>query len=182
MRWLAVLAFIPAVAHADFTFKVPPGWTDLSPNAPAANFAKIEPVLAAQFRQATYTFFAADLDGRGDGFMENVNATVYPKPHAINLAELKEIGEQIDAEVKKVDPRFSMQILDTKVVKIGGVECGRYIGLLTMGDKVVQQISYLLPGRNEHAVLTYSTVPAQFKRYQPVFDAAAKATVGIAPR
>ena len=55
-------------------FKVPAGWVDLSPGAPAANFARVPAEMARQVKAANFIFFAADADSACGAFTTNANA------------------------------------------------------------------------------------------------------------
>jgi hypothetical protein len=169
----------PRLSHAELTFKVPAGWVDLSANAPEANFRKAPPMIAAQARAQKLAFFAADVKHANDGFMENVNAVLVNETLPINELTVAKVTENMDAEIKKQSPLASMKILEAKIVQIGGADCARLVALLSLGPQTIQQVTYILPGHRQHAILTFSTVPAQFTRYQPIFDAAARATGGL---
>jgi hypothetical protein len=85
----------------------------------------------------------------------------------------------MDAEVRKEAPGFSYKTLDRRLVKIAGVDCGRIVGELDMGGAKSKQLLYLIPGGSEMAIVTYSSTPQDFPKYEPIFDAAAQATSGV---
>jgi hypothetical protein len=183
MRILAIVVGLvawgaPRAGRCEFKFKTPAGWLDLSANAPAANFAKAPPQVAATARAQKLPFFAADVQHANDGFMENANVVLVDGTIVINEQTIRTWAENMDAEVKKQSAIASLKLLETTIVQIGGVHCARLVALLTIGQGTVQQVTYVIPGHRQHAVLTYSTVPAQFKQYEPIFDAAARETKG----
>src|SRR3954469_23641069 len=90
-----------ALLFAAFQFSVPPGWTNVSPNLPPSELAKAPPDIVEQVKASHPAFFAADLAGRDDGFMENVNVIVDPGSAKITSAFLKEVVDNIGSEVKK---------------------------------------------------------------------------------
>jgi hypothetical protein len=169
---------IVAPAHA-FKFAVPPGWTDLSPGAPADNWKGVPPELAQQVRAGSFAFYAADVAGSNDGFMENVNATVLPGRAKVTMQVLDQIAADLGAEVSRQLPGVQLQVLEKKLVEIHGVTCGRLVGLMQGAGTRAKQVQYLLPGPTEAAMVTYSTTPEKFAHYEPIFDAAAAATGGL---
>jgi hypothetical protein len=179
---LALVGFFTAPAHAlvktRFQFATPPGWTNLSPGAPPSpGLEKVPPALIAQAHSGQFAFFAADLDGAADGFMENVNVIIQGGGAKITDEFLHEVGRSISEEAKKAGTDY--RVLEMSLSKIGDVTVGRYVGELVLGDRTVKQVGYLLPGHDEHAIATYSTTPADVPRYAPIFDKAALATVGV---
>jgi hypothetical protein len=177
---MIVVVLAPSVAMAGaFQFRVPDGWTNLSPDAPPSELVKAPPQLLEQVRSAGFVFYAADLAHADDGFMENVNVTVGPGGERVTPAVLDDVASRMDAEVKKQGDA-SYRVIEKGVVTIGAATAGRFVGELGLQAMTVKQIVYLIPGASSQAVVTYSTTPAEFARYQPIFDAAAQATVGAA--
>ena len=82
-----------------FVFSAPPGWVDISRDAPTAQRKKAPPAMLAV--ADGHAFYAADLDGGGDGFMENMNAFVQTglRPPVVTLAEMDEIETVTRAEL-----------------------------------------------------------------------------------
>lgn len=159
-----------------FTFQTPPGWVDLSPDAPEAERNKAPAALLEQVKSSGHAFFAADLAHADDGFMENVNAIVQPGSSPVTAALLDDVELRMRAEIGKQG--MSYRVLEKSLVTVAGATAGRVVGELTMQGRVVKQIQYLLPGREHHAILTFSTTPESFAEYQPRFDAAGQATRG----
>jgi hypothetical protein len=183
MKKLALVALVAAVvwsrpAAASFKFRVPDGWVDLSPGAPEANFAQLPPTLAQQIKSMHLAFYAADVAHGADGFMENVNVQVEAGATAITPSMLAELSSAMDDEIKKQGGQVTYRLLQSELVKVGGVTSGRYVGELGMGGQTIKQVGYIIPGHQQHAILTYSTTPADFDHYRPIFDAAAQATQG----
>jgi hypothetical protein len=181
MRFWAALVLVGGstawASSGGFGFRVPPGWVNLSPDVPEAERKQAPPLLLEQIARGGHPFFAADLAHADDGFMENVNAVVQPGASSVTQAVLDEFEPGMQAELKKQG--LSFRVLEKSLVKVGGVTAGRIESELTMGENVVKQIQYLLPGKGHHAVVTYSTVPEKFDQYRSVFDAAAAATTGV---
>ena len=67
-----------------------------------------------------------------------------------------------------------------QLLPIGGVTVARYLGELDVDGKRIKQLGWLMPGHGQSASLTYSTTDDQFAHYEPIFDAAARATTGLA--
>src|SRR5262252_2228306 len=143
---------VATVAHAHgFKFVVPQGWTDLSPGAPADNWKGVPPELAQQVRAGSFAFYAADVAGAGDGFMENVNATVLPGRAKVTPQVLDQIAADLGAEVSRQLPGVQLQVLEKRLVDIHGVTCGRMVGLMQGAGTRAKQVQYLLPGPTEAA-------------------------------
>ena len=69
---------------------------------------------------------------------------------------------------------------DKRLIDWGGVTVGRITDEATADDgKTVGRVIFLIPGEDEHAVLTYATAPAELARYEKLFDDAARATKGM---
>jgi hypothetical protein len=69
---------------------------------------------------------------------------------------------------------------DKRLIDWDGVTVGRVVDEATADDgKTVARVIFLIPGEDEHAVLTYATAPAELSRYEKVFDDAARATKGM---
>jgi hypothetical protein len=175
---LALLIGLSGSAHA-FTFQVPPGWVDLSPGTPPESFAKLPPSLVKQIQAGNFVFYAADVAHADDGFMENVNASTFPGGEKITKKLLDTLMAQIGDDLTRNIPGAKLTVLETRLVEIGGVTCGRIVALLDGPGVHAKQIQYVLPGEHEAAIVTYTTVPEKFREYEPVFDAAAALTRGI---
>jgi hypothetical protein len=177
---MTALAFVTLAA---FKFAVPTGWVDLSPGTPPANMSRVPADQRQAFAEAVdsgkYPFIAADVDHADDGFTENVNATLLPGSETITPLLLDQIAVELEKGLQVNGQSFRPRVLEKAMVTIGGVRCGRYVNLLDVSGSRVQQIVYILPGRTNRAILTYSTTPEQFVKYRPVFDGAALATQGI---
>src|SRR4051812_32006224 len=101
---LLTLSVASVASAGQFKFQVPSGWIDLSPDAPAANFAKLPPALAQQVRAGNFAFYAADYAHADDGFMENVNASLVPGTQKITQQFLDQMMAQMNDEVGKQAP------------------------------------------------------------------------------
>jgi hypothetical protein len=169
---------IAVAAPGGFTFSVPPGWVNLSPDAPEAERQKASPELLSKAREGGFAFFAIDLDHGDDGYAENVNAVIREgaRPPLATVALLDELEPLIQAEVSKQG--MSYRALKKEVVKIAGVTAGRMVGELRGPGLFTKMVQYTIPGKLSHATLTFSTTPEAFARYEPIFDSAAQATRG----
>jgi len=180
---VAVALLLPAaVAMAadttHFVFQVPPGWTDLSPGAPEENLNELPPEMRARLHGSGAVFLAGDVAHRGDGFLSNVNATVAADAATVTLSDLDAAKDQIDREVARTARGGQFVIKDKQLVDWDGVTVGRLAGELTIGGQTLAEVIFLIPGDNEHAVLSYTTTPDRLASLEPVFDAAARATKG----
>src|SRR6185295_10750654 len=113
---------------------------------PPANFDRLAPEQRAQVRSGGFHFYAAEIDGAADGFMENVNVTLEPEIKPITAALLEWYASKVGGEVSRQMPGASFKVLDKELVKISGVTCGRVVALLDLGPAQAKQIQYLMPG------------------------------------
>jgi hypothetical protein len=170
----AGVAAAPADAsEGGFGFEVPPGWLDLSPGAPAANFSKVTPEVAAQARNKDFIFFAADVEhAQADGILANVNGTlVSEKPSKVTKESLEGLASGLGAD---------FAVREKTLLDVGGVAVGRIVDQLAVkGGKPDAQVLYILPGKDGDAALTFTTSQEHFARDQPAFEAAMRATTGL---
>ena len=69
---------------------------------------------------------------------------------------------------------------DKRLIDWDGVTVGRLVDEASSDDgKTVARVIFLIPGEDEHAVLTYATGPDELARYEKLFDEAARATKGM---
>jgi hypothetical protein len=175
---LASMAPLGAAAATGFRFHAPDGWIDLSPGAPAKNFERLAPEVAAQMRAQHVNFYAADLD-HAEQYLTNMTGVVTPGAIHIDESSLDELARQIAAELKKQPGNLTFQMTRRELLQLDDVTVARYVGDLTVGNQHLKQVGYLLPGHDEKAILTFSTVDSELARYQQAFDAAARATTGL---
>jgi hypothetical protein len=175
----AVLLVSVSAFAGDFTFQKPEGWTDLSANAPPLELAKAPAALVAEAGGRGFSFYAADLrGGPDDRFMENVSATVYPRQVRITPEFFDGmVAEMVDGFRKTVQ---SYKLIDKRLTSVGGVSVGRVVNEFESNHVTVRTLGYILPEPTSFAVLTYTTQAEDFSRYEPMLDAAAQATTGVA--
>jgi hypothetical protein len=184
-KLLTMLAMLPTAAAAQvggLTFQVPAGWTDLSPGAPAENFAKAPAEFAARAKQSASGFVAVDLEQASRGvFADNVNTALESFSGPISEKTLASAVESMKA-LGQTYPGASYRPTEQSLVTIDGVVAGRMVGETTMGGTVLKQVAYLLPAKDVTVVLTFSTIPDRFANVEPVFSAAAQGTKGLVKR
>jgi len=166
-----------AGAASPFTFKIPPGWVDLSPGAPAANFERAPAGMAAEAKSGRYTMYAADLEHAGDGFVENVNAIAGDGTLAITPADVTRHAEGLVAGIPSKGGVAA--VIEQSVATFGGVHVSRVVADIDVGNVQTRMLQYLIPGETSHVVLTYSAARDAFASYVPAFEAAAAATGGM---
>lgn len=162
-----------AATASHFAFQVPSGWRDLTPGSvPEDSYQDVAPEVAAQIKKSAPLFFAADVANAHGRFMTNVRATLVGGSGAITdevlagyLADLQATGAKFVAHDHELDDW-------------NGVTVGKIVGELSIGDKVIAQVAYVIPGDDGRVFLTYSTLPDELPRYAPIFDAAARGTAG----
>lgn len=167
-----------------FAIKIPPGWVDLSPNAPAENFAGLAPELVKQLKGQAGSAFAMDLAHGADGFAENLTVKLNQCPPAALTEELirsEEFERGFYAETGK-RPNVSVKLIDKALIRIGGAPVARMQQRITIkGQPTVVSLAYLMTGTaGRCAMVSYVTTPANLERYRPVFEASAMQARGLA--
>jgi hypothetical protein len=166
-------------APGGIVFSPPPGWLDLSPGTPPENRKKAPPAFVAQADSHAYAFLAVDVDHADDDFAENVNAVVRTgvRPGRMTVKMLDEFCKAVEGDVHQHGVSYAL--LKKELVQIDGVTVGRIVGDVKTAAFTARSVSYAMTGDGSQAMLTFSTSPAAFARYEPIFDAAAKATRGL---
>ena len=161
-----------------FTFTPPAGWVDISRGAPEAQRQKAPPGLRAQADNPSITYLAMDPDHWDDGFVENLNVVVQSGKRALPATRevLAEVVKAAEAEATKGGLKYHATKIE--VVKVGGVNAGRIEVDMTAPGVESKMVQYMIPGDKSQAMLTYTTTPANFAQYAPLFDASAQATLG----
>lgn len=166
-----------------FTFSPPPGWIDISRGAPEAQRQQAPPALVAQADNPGMAFVAFDPASGDDGFVENMNAVVETgkRPPLATPEGLVELEKMLETELGKQGMTY--RSLKMEVVKVGGVTAGRLVGEMKVPNGLVNLVQFAIPGKQSHATLTFTTTPDKLAHYEPIFDAAAQATLGaVEPR
>lgn len=71
------------------------------------------------------------------------------------------------------------EVLDARIVEVGAVPGIRMVGKGTFSSGPKRQLTYILPGKAHHAVLTYTAAAEEFDALVPAFDKAAQRTKGL---
>jgi hypothetical protein len=159
-----------AVASArpsDFRFTAPGGaaWVDRAP-----------PESRSEALAARYAAYAVEPTRR-----LSFHAVVGEGAEAVTAEFLIRYAEQIETEVAERTERASLNVLESSVVKVGGVRAARIVAeVTTFSGGRLRQLIYYLPSRTQHAVLTFSSPPERFGGAKDEFDRAAAATLGSA--
>ena len=157
-------------------FAMPPTWTDLSPGVPDQAWEGVSPTFKASVKSDTaIVFFAAELNGPADGFLENMNARIQRSPGPLTDAMLVKLAALMPAGM----PNVNYQLIDHRIVVIDGVDCGRIVSSLLLDGSPSVDVTYLLPSGDQLGIVVFSTTPDALKTYEPVFDAAIRRTSGI---
>ena len=175
-------AAVAAAGPGGFVFTPPPGWTDVSKDAPEADRQKAPTPIRSI--AGNYAFYAVNLASGDDGFMENMNAVVREKvrPLLATPAMLAELEKQLQEHFSKQGMPYN--VASKAVVKVAGVTAGRIVAdTQTPNGSSLRIVQYSIPGDHSHATLTFSTTPDNFGRYEPLFEASAQAIRGaVEPR
>lgn len=171
--WCVLFFSTSARAQSGLTFRVPPGWVDVSPGLPEGNLKRLPPQVRAyvssQVKAGGFEFVA--MDPTFDEYPENVNATLAGPPTPITAAALNAYRNAVEAS--------DIDVLEAAVVPIEGVACGRFVTQGKCAAGVCGSIQYLIPATNHLVVLTYTTTKEAFGRFRSIFDDAARATQGV---
>ena len=162
---------------SDFRFRVPEGpnrWIDLSPGAPEENLRRASAPARAEALAARYAAFAVEPVKR-----LAFHAVVGDGAEPVNAEFLARFASQLETEVAERTERATLTVLESQVVKVGGVRAARIVADVVMFSGGRQrQLTYYLPSRTQHAVLTFSAPPETFGPARDAFDQAALATTG----
>jgi hypothetical protein len=165
------------VSHP-FVFRIPDGWTDLSPGAPASRFAGLPDHLTQEAMKEEYVAFAVGPPNGDGGFNGMFNAVVTPRTAHVTAALLEGLIPHARAEVAQ--RQLAWQVREKDVLTVSGTNVGRIVSDVSSPDgTVLRQVQYVLPGLESAAVLTYAATPQDFDRLRPVFEASALATQGV---
>ena len=172
-------------AREDSRSRRRPGAIDISRGAPEAQRQKAPPALVAQADNPGMAFVAFEpASGDDDGFVENMNAVVETgeRPPLATPEGLAELEKALETELGKQGMTY--RSLKTEVVKVGGVTAGRLVGEMKVPNGAASTwSSSRSPASSPHATLTFTTTPDKLAHYEPIFDAAAQATLGaVEPR
>jgi hypothetical protein len=151
---------------------VPPGWRDLTPGVPEANYAGVPSDVADKIKKIAPLFLAADVAHAHGRFMTNVRATLVGGSGPLNAKELAGYVDAFQADGGNFVEKD--HVLDDW----NGVTVGKIVGELTIANHVFAQVAYVVPGTEGRVFLVYSTLPDELAGYAPIFDAAARATKG----
>jgi hypothetical protein len=131
-----------------------------------------------EVKSGKYVAYAMDFAHADDGFAENFNAIVDPGSEPITEKLLDVVASGMSAEIGK-QAGGSAEVRERGLVNVGGVRAGRLVADIHLGAINTRAMMYILPGKDEHAVVTYSAAPDAFDSYRPIFEAAAEATRGV---
>ena len=169
---------MPALLLGQFRFQIPEGFRDLSPGVPESNFRGVPDPVRAEAKSGKFVAFAMDLREE-DGFYENFNALVTDGALYLDADTWDEEAQKLSAALgQAVGER--VELLESELVIIQGVPAAMRVYDVTMSGISMRQMQFLIPGETSFATLTYVATRETFSRYRPVFDAAARATLGAA--
>jgi hypothetical protein len=170
-----------APGRSTLVYSIPPGWVDLSPGAPAANFAKLRPAFLAQVRSGNFELFALDKKS-GEAFEPRLFAESVAADRPITAIALAAYAEE--TRKKFIASGASAAVLKKELITIGGAVGGRVLlEKLEKKEKAAAQrvLIYLIPDGDLRVSLSFVSDAATFEQHQPVFEAAASATTGVVP-
>lgn len=155
-------------------YRLPKGWIDLVD--PDAETAGLPVNLVQQARSGRYMIYAYDPASLTRQGANTFNVVEMRAQGAVTEAVMRKTADGASKQAR--DMGLEMRFLETKVVKLAGVDVGRSVSLMTAGGVTVKLLQYLVTGKTMAATLTYACAPADFDRYVPVFEESAMATTG----
>ena len=175
---------LAAQAHADseFEYSIPSGWRDLRTDVVNAgarykNIENVPPSLLEAAASGQYAVLA----------IEPVGTTRERAGAVFNAVERPPVGRVTPELVGKLGPGIveqykgagvSASLVETKVVKLNGVNVARFTLDADGGTESRSVVQYVIPGRKGVAVLTFLAPKSDFARFLPVFEASVRATQG----
>jgi hypothetical protein len=166
--WASAGRFEPAIR-----FPIPPGWHDLSPGVPDAQFRDLPPRLREQARVKDIEAFAVDRPGipgvePEQIFMVRLNkGRMDPAVAPGNLA-------------KSFLETFKARGVEARVVRQGLVEIdGARVAEVEVASGGASLMAFALPLRAQHAVVVITCGPAECDRVRREAGAAVRASKGV---
>ena len=168
----AALLLLATTGWADgFKYRIPEGFTDLSPGAPAENFAKVPAAVAEQARQ-----FRGSAVFLKDGEPPVAFFVMVKKGYA-SVGELAdEIAEAVPKRTDVTNPR----VVANEKVSIGGFECAKIEYVVTAQGLEFTKLFYILPVGPERAMMSLDGPSEALAKARPAFEASVKGVSGLA--
>lgn len=174
--WALLGVPLVQAAPGGFTFATPPGWLNISPDAPESERQNVHPESLRVAQSGQYAFYAVE-NGNGGA---NINAIVQTgkQPPRITLAVLDGLEKGALAGAQGLGMTF--RIIRKDLVKIGGVTAGRLLSELrgTQGEGDFRVLQYVIPGEMAVATLTFTAPADAFATYERTFEDTAQAMRG----
>ena len=158
-----------------FSFRLPDGWIDLSPSAPAENFARVPAALAAQAHAPGAVVYAVApaLSGL---YWPRLRVELFANPESVTPERLQSIANSIMKLLEGV-PGAKPRLIAVDAIEIAGAAAGRIlVGLQAPAGPELRLLSFLVAGREHDALLSFDTSAEQFDGLQPLLEAAAADT------
>jgi hypothetical protein len=161
-----------AWAVGRFVFSTPPGWLNLSPDAPETDRRRAPAELLAQVSSGQFAFFAVDLE-TGAKLYAIVKTIKPPRMTASSLDKLEKIVE------RAINAQGSTYLTVKKeIVKVAGVAAALVVGDIRTPEGTSRTAQYVVPGEGAFAMITFSAPSERFESYQPVIEASIQALQG----
>jgi hypothetical protein len=171
---LLTLAPTAASAHG-FSFTLPPGWHDLSPGTRTAELSKAQGLTPPDGNHLV--FYATDLKNAPDWASLSVIVETGPMRH-VTKQTLAEFTRPSKRERARQSKEGKVQLLESGLVTIRGVVYGRFVELEPLNGTMQKQVTYLIPRKNELAIVSGKVRADRWENYLQLFDAFARAVEG----
>src|SRR5262249_44392917 len=170
------VALIGAILLATaLTYKLPPGWVDLTdPSVDARHFPSNTVNEAHTGKYKIYAIDPNNLSTTGANALFNVIEA--PEKARITQPILDRSMKEAEALAKARG--YTWKTIDAQVAQLEGVNIGVVNSTLSNAAGTLRMVQYFIPGEEKAATLTYGCKPEMFSDYQAIFPASAMATTG----
>lgn len=170
-----------AAPKSPFTFKIPPGWTDMQADGLQDDVVTtLHPSLAAQLLVQENLVFAVDLNPGAHGQNSFMQAVLIPGKLEVNDTTLPDFKENILKKSKGDEVKATIKSAD--IVQIGGADVARLVWEVKNDEGDEVRMAYAIPGAEEWAWLIYGCNIGDFAKVRPLMEASAMGTTGAVPQ
>jgi len=171
---LSLLA-LSAGTSSEFSFAIPPGWHQISPDFSSLERQGVAPEVAQLARGPAYALFA--VAPTGGHCPPTMTAGVLPGPFHLTNRTLASVVRGIQESATRAGAE--LEVREAKVVEHDGNNIGVIRSSVSLLGCRYEQVAYLLPGSSHMAQLVFSATQAELSGVERVAEDAAFHTGGI---